>query len=153
MATLTYPRYKANGHLDAGYKGLVRVLDFVVDMSKDVTMGTATDVINLAKIPNGAVVMAASVQQVVAGTGTGTLVARVGTTALSSTLVATAPEGTIAGALPAALPAVVAVGGEDLNLLGATAARTTGVIRVIVVLVEGDREPRAPGLAARDQLA
>lgn len=150
MATLNIPSYKDHGMLDGGYKALVRTLDFVIDLSKDVTMASATDEINLAKLPGGAVVVAASIQQVEAGTGTGTLAARVGTTAVSGTLLATAAAGTVAGATAASLPAIVPVGGADLNLLGATAVRTTGKIRVICVIVEGDREPRAPGIAARD---
>lgn len=150
MATYNISRYKANGMLDGGYKALVRTLDFVIDMSKDVTMTTATDVINIARLPAGAVVVAATVQQVVPGTGTGTLEARVGTTSVSGTLGSAIAAGTISGSLPSALPIVVPVAGAELNLLGATAVRTTGTIRVSVVIVEADREPRAPAIASRD---
>lgn len=152
MATLNIAKYKAHGQLDAGYKGLVRVLDFPIKLGKDVTMVSATDVINLAKLPGNAVVVAATIQQVTAGTGTGTLAARVGTTAVSGTLVATATAGTAPAATAASLPYIVPTGGEDLNLLGATALRADGDIRVVVVLVEGDRDPRAPGLVARDAI-
>lgn len=153
MAILNIPRYNATGHLDAGYKSFPRVLDFVVDLSADVTMGTATDVIQLAKLPEGAIVLAASIQQVEAGTGSGTLLAQVGSTAISGTLLATAAAGTVAATVPAAIATIVPVGGAEFSLLGATAVRTTGVIRVVAVVVEGDRNPRVPAIAPRDALA
>ena len=153
MATINIARYNTTGHLDAGYKSFPRVLDFVIDLSKDVTMGTATDVINIAKLPEGAIVLATSIQQVTVGTGSGTLAARVGTTALSGTLVATDAAGTVAATLPAAIGMVVPKDGAEFNLLGAVAARTAGIIRVVLVVVEGDRDPRISGMAARDTLA
>lgn len=152
MATLNIPQYKTHGQLDAGYKSLVRVLDFNIDLSKDVTMGTATDDINLALLPAGAIVLAATVQQVVPGTGTGTFVVRVGTTAISGTLAATDPAGTVATTVPAAIGLTVPLARSNLNLLGATAARTTGKVRVAVTIVEGDRSPRAPELVNRDAI-
>lgn len=153
MATLNSAKRNTSGKLDAGYKSYPRVLDFVVDLSADVTMGTATDDINLATLPGGTVVLAVSVQQVTAGTGSGTLVGRVGTTTVTGTLASTAAAGTVAATVPAAVPAVVAAAGAELNLLGATAVRTDGKVRVIAVVVEGDRSPREAAIVARDALA
>ena len=150
MATLNSAKRNTTQLLDAGYKSFPRVLDFIVDMTKDVTMGTATDVINLGLLPNGATILAASIQQVVVGTGAGTLVVRAGSTVLSGTLASTADVGTLADALPAAVPVILPVGPTELNLLGASGVRTTGMIRVICLLVEGDRNPRAGGIAPRD---
>lgn len=150
MATINSAKRNTTQLLDAGYKSFPRVLDFVLDMTKDVTMGSATDVINLGLLPNGATILAASVQQVTAGTGTGTLVVRAGSTALSGTLASNAPVGTLADALPAVVPVILPVGPTELNLQGAGSARTTGMIRVICLLVEGDRNPRAGGIAVRD---
>jgi len=152
MATLSWSKRKTNGRLDAGYRAAVRVLDFVVDLSADVTMGTATDTINLATLPAGAIIVAAGIEQVTAGTGTGTLVLRSDTTAITGTLASTATAGAWAANLPAVCPATVATAVE-LNLLGATAVRTDGKIRVVVAIVEGSRSPSVPSSAARDALA
>lgn len=153
MATLSSAKRKTNGQLDGGYKSFARVLDFNLDLASDVTMGTATDDINLATLPGGAVVLAVTVQQVGVGTGSGTLAARVGTTAVTATLASTAAVGTVAATVPAAIPLVVPAAGAELNLLGATAVRTDGKVRVVVTLVEGDRAPRLPVTTARDTLA
>ena len=143
-----------NGQLDSGYNAEVRVLDFVVNMAAidgvSSIMTTATDDIQLATLPAGAQVVAVTLQQLTVGTGTGTLVARVGTTAVTATLASTAAVGTVPATVPAALPLVVPLGGAELNLLGATAVRVDGVVRVAVTIVEGDRAPRIPVVAARD---
>lgn len=152
MPTISSSKRNTSGEVDAGYKAYSRTLDFVVDFASDFTMGTATDDINLATLPEGVLIQGVAIQQVEAGTGTGTVVARVGTTTLTGTLASTATAGTLAAPLPAALPAVVAAGGQELNLLGATAVRTDGKVRVLVVLVEGDRAPRRPVVAARDAI-
>jgi len=152
MATISSAKRNVSGEIDAGSKAYARVLDFVVDFSTDFTMGTATDDINLATLPEGAVVIAASVQQVTAGTGSGTVLARVGATALTATLASTAAAGVLAATVPAAIPMVVPAGGAELQLLGATAVRTDGKARVILVVVEGDRSPRQPIVAARDAI-
>lgn len=152
MPTYNIPRYKSHGQLDAGYKASPRVLDFNVDLASDVTMTTATDVIQLARLPEGAIIVGASIQQVEAGTGTGTLLAQIGSTALTGTLLATAAAGTVAATVPAAIATIVPVGGAEFSLLGATATRTTGKIRVVLLVVEGDRSPRKPGIVARDAI-
>jgi hypothetical protein len=150
MATLNSAKRNTSGEIDAGYKAYARTIDAVVDFATDFTMGTATDDINLMTLPEGAMVVAVAVQQVAAGTGTGTVVARVGATTLTGTLLATAAAGTLAAPLPAALPFVVPAGGAELQLLGATAVRTDGKARVIVTIVEGDRSPRQAVVVARD---
>lgn len=153
MATLNSAKRNTSGRLDAGYKSFTRTLDFVVDLSSDVTMGTATDVINLATLPAGAIIESVIIQQVSAGTGTGTLVGRVGTTTLTATLLATDPVGTIPAVVPAALPAVVPLAGAELNLLGATAVRVDGKVRVVINVANGDRSPKQGSIVARDATA
>lgn len=150
MPTISSVKRNTSGEVDAGYKAYARELDFVVDFAADFTMGSATDDINLATLPEGVKVIAVAVQQLEVGTGTGTVVARVGSTTLTGTLASTAAVGTIAAPLPAALPAIVPLGGAELQLLGATAVRTDGKARVIVTVVEGDRTPRRPVTVARD---
>lgn len=153
MATLNSAKRNTSGLLEAGYNRTARVLDFVLDLAADATMGTATDDINLATLPGGSVVLAVTVQQLEAGTGSGTLVGRVGSTTATGTLASTAAAGTVAATVPAAIPLVVPAAGAELNVLGATAVRTDGKVRVVAVIVEGDRSPRQPEIADRDTLA
>lgn len=153
MATLNSAKRNTSGLLEAGYNRTARVLDFVLDLAADATMGTATDDINLATLPGGSVVLAVTVQQLEVGTGSGTLVGRVGSTTATGTLASTAAAGTVAATVPAAIPLVVPAAGAELNVLGATAVRTDGKVRVIAVIVEGDRSPRQPEIADRDTLA
>lgn len=153
MATLNSAKRNTSGLLEAGYNRTARVLDFVLDLAADATMGTATDDINLATLPGGSVVLAVTVQQLEAGTGSGTLVGRVGSTTATGTLASTAAAGTVAATVPAAVPLVVPAAGAELNVLGATAVRTDGKVRVVAVIVEGDRSPRQPEIADRDTLA
>lgn len=153
MATLNSAKRNTSGLLEAGMVRPARVIDFVLDLASDVTMGTATDDINLATLPGGSVVLAVTVQQLSAGTGSGTLVGRVGSTTVTGTLASTADAGTVAATVPATIPLVVPAAGAELNLLGATAVRTDGKVRVVVVVAEGDRSPRQPEIADRDTLA
>lgn len=150
MATLNSAKRNTSGLLENGNKIYARSLNFVVDLSADAIMTTATDDINIATLPAGTVVLSVEVQQLTAGTGTGTLVGRVGATTATGTLASTATAGTWAAPLPAALPLVVGNGGAELNVLGATAVRTDGKIRVVAVVVEGDRSPREAAIVARD---
>jgi hypothetical protein len=150
MATLNSLKRNTSGQLDAGYMAEARVLDLTFEFGVDATMTTATDDINLATLPGGVMVVGGSVQQLTPGTGTGTVVLRVGTTTISGTLVATDAAGTVAATVPAAIPLVVPAAGAELNLLGATATRAAGRVRAIVLVVEGDRSPRVPVVAARD---
>lgn len=153
MPTLNSAKRNTSGQLEAGYKSFPRVLDFILDLAVDTTMGTATDDINLATIPGGATVLSVTVQQLETGTGTGTLVGRVGATTVTGTLASTAAAGVVTATVPAALPLVVPAAGAELNVLGATAVRTTGKIRVTAVVVEGDRSPRQAVTTDRDALA
>jgi hypothetical protein len=139
MATLQFPR-KGVARLCASPIAEVRVLDVELNLATDVVMGTATDDIVLADIPAGTIVLAGGLEQVVAGTGTGTLVARVGTTTISATLASTAAVGTITAG--AAVHFVTTTAASTLNLLGATAVRTDGVVRAFWVVVEGLKPTR-----------
>lgn len=153
MATLNSAKRNTSGLLEAGYNRTARVLDFVLDLAADATMGTATDDINLATLPGGSVVLAVTVQQLEAGTGTGTLVGRVGSVTATGTLASTDAVGTVAATVPAAIPLVVPAAGAELNVLGATAVRTTGKVRVVAVIVEGDRSPRQAAVVVRNTQA
>lgn len=152
MATLNSAKRNTSGQLEAGFNRAVRSIDFIVDFATDFTMGTATDDINLATLPGNLLVVGASIQQLVAGTGTGTVVVRIGTTAVTATLASTDAAGTTPATVPAAIPLVVPTAGAQLNLLGATAVRTDGSARVTLTFVEGDRSPRRPAIAARDAI-
>lgn len=150
MATLNSAKRNTTAQLDAGEKVLARNVEFILDLAADATMTTATDDINLATLAGGTVVLSVQVQQLIAGTGTGTLVGRIGATTATGTLASTATVGTWSAPLPAALPLVVPAAGAELNLLGATATRLDGRVRVVITVVEGDRSPRQAAVAARD---
>lgn len=147
MATLEIPR-KGTSALSAAPVAGARMIDVVVNLATDVTMGTATDVINVATLAKGTIVLAAGVEQIVAGTGTGTLVARVGTTSTSAVLTSTDAAGTVPAG--AAINPIILGADTQLNLLGATAVRTDGIVRVFAVVVEGTRSPARATSAARD---
>ena len=147
MATLTHPRHGVAA-LGAPAIAEVRNLDVVTQFGVDVTMGTATDVINLGTLPKGTVVLGVAIEQLKAGTGTGTLVARVGSTAGTATLASTDAAGTIAagaGTFP-----IVLTADTEFNLLGATAARTDGAVRAHVICVETSFRPINYASVARD---
>jgi len=150
MASYNSAKRNTSGVFDAAEKRFSRVIDMTLDLATDVTMTTATDDISLMTLPAGTMVQSVTLQQVVVGTGTGTLVGRVGTTAVTGTLASTAAVSTLAATVPAALPLVVPVGGLEINVLGATATRLDGRIRVIAVIVEGDKSPREPITVLRD---
>ncbi len=150
MANLPIPIRKTHGMLDAGYVAPVRMLDFVIDLTKDVTMTTATDVIQMATLQAGTMIVGGTVEQVIVGTGTGTLQLRVGATAVNAPLTSTDPVGTRAATIPAAIHLVVPLAGAELELVGTLAARTTGVIRVVVAVVEGYRHPNTSRSVGRD---
>ncbi len=81
MATIQFPR-KGVGALAAAPIAGARVIDIVVDLANDVTMANATDDIVVADLPAGTVVIAAGIEQIVAGEADqGTLAPRVGATA------------------------------------------------------------------------
>jgi hypothetical protein len=149
MATIQFPR-KGSGGLAAAPVAGARLIDVTVDMAKDVTMANATDDIVVADLPRGTVVIAAGIEQIVAGAAGGTLAPRVGTTAVGGTLASDAAVGTVTTATAANLPAVVPAAGATLNVLGASAVRVTGKIRVWAIVVEGTKSPATASAAVRD---
>jgi hypothetical protein len=152
MATVNSAKRNTSGQFEAAHAKTPRVVDFIVNLGVDATMGTATDDIALGTLAGGTVVLSAALQQITPGTGSGTLVIRSGTTAVTGTLASTAAAGTLGASLPAAMPYTVPVAGEELNLLGATAVRNAGTVRVVLVVVEGDTSPRVPTIVPRDAL-
>jgi len=150
MATLNSALRNTSGVFDGGQKKFARAVEFTFNFSADATMGTATDVINLATFPGGTVVLAVDVEQVTVGTGTGTVVGRVGTTTATATLASTDAVGTRPATVPAALPLVVPQAGAELNLLGATATRLDGKVKVTAIILEANTLPVVAGIVARD---
>lgn len=150
MATLNSAKRNTSGVFDGGDMKFARAVDFYFDFSADATMGTATDVINLATFPAGTVVLAVDVEQVTAGTGTGTVVGRVGTTTMTGTLASTAAAAVRATTTPATIPYIVPAAGEELNLLGATAVRTDGKVKVTAIVIEAAKVPVTPAIVTRD---
>jgi len=150
MATINSAKRNTSLVLDGGDKAFARAIETTFDFSADGTMTTATDVINLMTLAAGTVVLALTVQQTTVGTGTGTVVGRVGTTTVTGTLASTAAVNTLSATTPATIPYVVAAGGEEVNLLGATATRLDGKVRVVLVVVEGDKNPRIPVVVNKD---
>jgi len=146
MATIQFPR-KGVARLATGPIASARVIEVIVNLATDVVMTTATDDIVVADLPKGSIVVAAGVEQITAGTGTGTLVARVGTNVMSATLASTAAAGTVT-AVGTVIPQILTAD-ATLNLLGATATRLDGKVRVFALVVEG-LSPTVPAVAARD---
>lgn len=146
MASLTIPR-PGVARMASSPLSAARTISTIVNLASDATMTTATDDITVATLPKGTVVLAAGIEQVTVGTGTGTLVARVGSTTMSGTLASTASVGTFTA--NASQVPVILTADTGLNVLGATAVRTDGKIRVWAVVVEGF-EPAYPVVAQRD---
>ena len=94
MATIQFVN-KGQGGLAASPIATTRVIEAIVNLPTDATMTTATDDIVVVDLPAGTVVVAAGIEQLTVGTGSGTLAARVGTVAMSTTLASTADVGTI----------------------------------------------------------
>lgn len=150
MPTLNSTARNISGQFDSGDKIFVRNVEFTLDLATNAVMGTATDNINLATLPAGLQVVSVTLQQIGVGTGSGTLVGAIGATTVTGTLASTAPLGTLTTTIPAALPLVVPLGGTELNVLGATAVRLDGRIRVVLTFVETDRLPRQAIATGRD---
>lgn len=148
MPTVQFPR-KGAGGLGAAPIAGARVIDVVVDLANDVTVGTTDDLV-VADLPGGTIVIAAGIEQVVAGAAGNTLAARVGGTAVGATLASDAAVGTVTGATAANVPVVVPAAGATLNVVSAAASRTTGVIRVFAVVLEGTKQPRRATSVVRD---
>jgi hypothetical protein len=128
----------------------VRTIDFIVDFDEVEADLASGDHLNLVTLPKGTVVLAASVEQVKAGAGaTSTLVARVGSTTMSGTLLGNAAVGTVAA--NAAVDTQVLTADTDLNILAGVAAREAGMVRVFAVVIEG-RVPQIRQIVKRDAL-
>lgn len=155
MATYNLPSYSTGlGMLAKPYLSEVRYAEVYIDLTKDVTMTTSTDVVNLFQLPASALVLAGGLEQVVAGSSGNTLVMRVGTTTLSGTLASDATVGTITAQadVSGGAPVIVTTASE-VNLLSAAGVRTTGQIRAFIWFCEGKRVTGKPGLAVRDVIA
>lgn len=163
MAEKDFIYYKETGKLAANYLPHTRTIDFYVDFTKTANqLAAASDSLNLGELPAGTVVVAAGVEQVVAGSAGNTLVARVGTTTLSTTLASDATAGTSTGTATLALSGnsesvaqipFTITADSDINLLSASTVRATGMVRVFVVVQEGaNRHFGYPKLAARNQI-
>jgi hypothetical protein len=115
----------------------VRVIEAEVDFATDTAVG-ATDDITLFTLPKGVLVLALGLEQLEPGVdATNTLVARLGTTALTATLTANAAKGTWAAAVTStANTNIITTADTTVNLLSAVAARTTGKVRVTALVVE-----------------
>lgn len=152
MATVTPDFYNDTGSFEAAQIVSARRADFVIDFAN--LPYEASDDIKIARLPGGMVILAATIQNVVAGNGTGELTLRSGSTAITGALVNNATAGTVAANLAASTPRIVPASGEDLNILADSGAvRTSGVVRVVLIVAEGDRYPRQPVAAIRDAIA
>ena len=148
MATIQFPR-KGSGGLGAAPIAGARVIDVVVDLANDVTVGTTDDLV-VADLPAGTVVLAAGIEQIVAGSAGNNLAPRVGATAVGSTLASDAAAGTVTTATAANVPAIVPAAGATLNVLSSSGSRTTGVVRVFAIVLEGTKQPNRPTAVVRD---
>lgn len=163
MAEKDFIHYKETGKLAANYLPHTRTIDFYVDFTKtENQLAAASDSLNLGELPAGTVVVAAGVEQLVAGSAGNTVVARVGATTLSTTLASDAAVGTSTGTSTLALSGnsesvaqipLTLTADTDVNLLSASTVRATGLVRVFVVVQEGaGRHFGYPKLAARNQI-
>lgn len=161
MAEKDFVRYKEDRPLGAPYLAEMRYLEEYVDFTvADNQLAGATDSLNIWELPKGTVVVAAGIEQTVAGSAGNTLQARVGTVAYSGTLASDATAGTqTASATVAAsgdAEALVIPTGRvltadtDFNLLSASGVRATGVARVWAVVIETKKPFPRPSLAVRD---
>lgn len=153
MATVQSLTKQTVGGLSKGRGPEVRVIEKIVDFTNEAAVG-ATDDLALFTLPKGAVVLAAGIEQLEAGVdATNTFVARVGTVTYSATLTANAAAGTVtAQATSTANLNAILTADTDVNILSATAARTTGKVRVFAVVVES-RPVQNPMEVDRDVLA
>jgi hypothetical protein len=148
MATIQFPR-KGTGALGAAPIAGARVIDVTVDMANDVTVGTTDDLV-VADLPAGTVVIAAGIEQIVAGAAGNTLAPRIGTQAVGGTLASDAAVGTLTTATSDEVPRIVPAAGATLNVLSAAGSRVTGKIRVFAIVVEGTKNPNTATAVARD---
>ena len=150
MATLDSTKYVSGAPL-AEFAG-ARVLEQVVDFTESGNqVASAADSLQLFELPKGTVVLAAGIEQLVAGSAGSTATARVGTTALSGTLASDAAVGTHTA--NAAVDTQVIAAAADFNLLIGTAVRSTGKVRAWVKVAQGTMPQGVATIAARDALA
>jgi len=154
MANVTSLKRQTSGLVSKGHCAPVRLITFDVDFANDFTMANATDVVQLGSLPAGALVVAGWIKQVEAGTGTGTVTLQL-TDADASVLLTGTHAST--GAVGLVTPAVngtpyVADKVTEVELIGATAVRTSGKVQVCLAVVEGF-PPTYPTSASRDYLA
>ena len=152
MATKNFSGYNNSGLLAQGWLNKPRTLEFYVDFTQAANqVAAAADSLQIFSIPKGTVVEQAGVEQIVAGSAGSTSTVRVGTVAFTGTLASDAAVGTVAanadvsGGHPYTVTA-----DTDLNLLIGTAAQTTGLVRVWVIVQESARPVPRARLAARD---
>lgn len=154
MSTITPDFYNDTELFESAQIVAARRVDFTVDFSTFEYL--KEDNIKIAFLPAGTVILGATMQQVVpAESGqNGTLAIRSGTTALSAAMAGDATENTWVASVPAALPHVVPASGEDLNLLSNddVDVRTSGVVRVVLILAEGNKPGRVAQAANRDAI-
>lgn len=161
MAEKDFVRYKEDRQLGAPYLAEMKYLEEYVDFTVATNqVAGASDSLNIWELPKGTVVVAAGIEQIVAGSAGNTLTARVGTVAHSGTLASDAAVGTYAatGTVAASgdaealvIPAGrVLTADTDFNLLSGSAVRSTGVVRVWAVVIETKKPFARPALAIRD---
>ena len=161
MAEKSFARYKSGVDLAVPHIADVRYIEEYVDFTVAANqLAGATDNLNIFELPKGTVVLAAGVEQVVAGSSGNTVKARVGTVDYSGTLASDAAVGTYAASATIAASgdaeALVNPAGRvltaaaDLNLLSASGVRATGVVRVWCVITETKSRFGRPSLAQRD---
>ena len=154
MAAVESPRKQVvAGLVSYGNIPNVRTIEYIIDFNDVEATSTLAsgDHLNVMTLPKGTIVLAVGLEQIQAGVETNsTLVARVGTTTMSATLAGNAAVGTVTAA--AAVNAVITTAATDINVLAATAARTSGIVRVFAVVIEG-LTPQFRQIADRDVLA
>lgn len=129
----------------------VRVIRYLVDFDNVEADLASGDHLNLITLPKGVFVLGGIMQQLAADTNaTSTLTLRVGSTALTGTIVGNAAVDTVSAA--ANFAPVNTTAEADVNLLAGVAARAAGKVFVSVVVCEG-LPPHQTSLATRDYLA
>lgn len=152
MATKDYVHYNDSNVLAKATVPAARMAEVYVDFTESGNqLAAATDSLQLFQLPKGTIVLAAGMEQVVAGSAGNTLTARVGSVAYSGTLASDAAVGTVPAQadVSGGAPAVV-TSDADFNLLSAAGIRATGVVRAWIVFLEVKKPFARPKLAPRD---
>jgi hypothetical protein len=160
MATKSYARYNSTDVFAASTLVRQRRLDVWVDFTVAANqLAAASDTLNLFHVPVGTVIAAGGIEQLAAGASGNTVKLRVGSVDLSATLASDAAVGTQAGdallaltgdaQTPAERPMTITTA-ADVNLLSASAIRSTGRVRCWIIVLEADGPVNEPALAQRD---